>query len=409
MSAHLIAGRKLAAGLTWLVPGTLPTTSSEARKAREFQTIKPAPLGYAELETPAGTQTGATLDPTDIGLESSAAWLALAQSSAVLIEKLDSDQYWLCAVEDGAVFPAGDIIGDKDLIASRLDEIRLDIEGTNIRLYEKTGLFALGDCEPLDLSDLIADIEPQGDISCRLIHTRNLRKPLLTSITAVLIAIGGYGAWNYYQKLTGDSSETDQIRLAARQAQLVETEKMLLKQSLSQNASALLATLADTVYSRPLRAAGWYTGSYEWSKDSVTATWQRAHGSIADISEHLESRDHHLDEESGTVIERFDFPAHEISELPPIEEYLGGQHQRHQLLDILARLPGKWTLSPPQSSDKGYLVQRSELRGSSERLQDVITVAHALSKLPVHITRLKFQLGNSYEWKMEGDYYGKHE
>ena len=323
MSAYLIAGRKLAAGLTWLVPGTLPTTLSEARKARKLQTIKPTPLGYAELETPAGTQTGATPDPTDIGLESSAAWLALAQSSAVLIEKLDFDQYWLCAVEDGAVFPAGDIIGDKDLIASRLDEIRLDIEGTNIRLFEKTGLFALNDCEPLDLSDLIADIEPQGDISCRLIHTRNLRKPLLTSITAVLIAIGGYGAWNYYQKFTDDSSETNQIRLAVRQAQSVETEKMLLTENLSQNASALLATLADTVYSRPLRAAGWHTDSYEWSKDSVTATWQRAHGSIADISGHLESRDHHLDEKSGTMIERFEFPAHKIAELPPIEEYLG--------------------------------------------------------------------------------------
>ena len=409
MSAHLIAGKKLAAGLTWLIPGTLPATSSEARKARALQTIKPAPLGYAELETPSGTQTGATLDPTDIGLESAAAWLALAQSSAVLIEKLDSDQYWLCAVEDGAVFPAGDIIGNKDLIALRLDEIRLDIEGANIGLYEKTGLFALDDCERLDLSDLIADIEPQDDISCRLIRTRNLRKPLLTSITAVLIAIGGYGVWNYYQKLTDNSSETDRIRLAARQAQSVETEKMLLTENLSQNASALLATLTDMVYSRPLRAAGWHTGSYEWSKDSVTATWQRAHGSIADISGHLKSRDYHLDEQSGTVIERFEFPAYEISELPPIEEYLGGQHQRHQLLDILARLPGKWTLSPPQSSGKGYLVQRSQLRGSSKRLQDVISVAHALSKLPVRITRLKFQLSNSYEWEMEGDYYGKHE
>ena len=106
-------------------------------RARGLQTIRPIPLGYAELETPAGTQTGATADPTDIGLESSAAWLALAQSSAVLIEKLDSDQYWLCAVEDGAVFPAGDIIGDKDLIASRLDEIRLDIEGTKFDCMKK--------------------------------------------------------------------------------------------------------------------------------------------------------------------------------------------------------------------------------------------------------------------------------
>ena len=125
------------------------------RRCRAQSPRTGAPETTARLDSfnwkrPAGTQLGATIDHDDIGLPSAAAWLAQAQHSAVLVERLPENLYWLCAIEDGAVFPAGDMVGGKDLIAARLDEIRTDIAGSGILMYDKTGSFGLIDAEPLD-------------------------------------------------------------------------------------------------------------------------------------------------------------------------------------------------------------------------------------------------------------------
>ena len=136
MTVHSLDGRRLALGLKWLAPGAIPAGAGAGRKARELAGMKPPPVGFVQLETAGGTQLGATTDKEDIGLQSAAAWLAQAQLSAVLVERLTVDLYWLCAIEDGAVFPAGDMVGGKDLIAARLDEIRTDIAGSGIRIYD---------------------------------------------------------------------------------------------------------------------------------------------------------------------------------------------------------------------------------------------------------------------------------
>ena len=137
-------------------------------------------------------------DKEDIGLQSAAAWLAQAQLSAVLVESLPENLYWLCAIEDGAVFPAGDMVGGKDLIAARLDEIRTDIAGSGIRMYDKTGSFGLIDAEPLDFSDLAAGFDAAADILCQPARTRSLKKPLAILATVLLITASGYGARNLY-------------------------------------------------------------------------------------------------------------------------------------------------------------------------------------------------------------------
>ena len=407
MTVHSVDGRRLALGLKWLPPGAIPAGAGAGRKARELAAMKPPPVGFVQLETAGGPQLGATTDQEDIGLQSGAAWLAQAQLSAVLVERLADNLYWLCTIEDGAVFPAGDMVGGKDLIAARLDEIRTDIAGSGICMYDKTGSFGLIDAEPLDFSDLAAGFDAAADIICQPTRSRTLKKPLAILATVLLITASGYGARNLYLSYMDASLESDQDVQAQRQTRRLNDEKKLLHQELTQNAPALLATLADTISGRPLRAAGWRATQYEWSDDEVAATWRREHGSMAGIADHLRDAQFSLDEKTGQVVEQFEFPAPLLSDAAPLEDRLGGLQERMTLIDLMAYLPGKWSLQPTKTAGNHYPIFRSTFSGEAETLHAAIEIARVLRSLPIRINTVSISLGNSHVWEIEGYYYAK--
>ena len=407
MMGYSLAARKLALGLKWLPPGAIPAGAGAGRKARELAAMKPPPVGFFQLETAGGPQLGATTDRDDIGLQSGAAWLAQAQLSAVLVERLGDNLYWLCAIEDGAVFPAGDMVGGPDLIAARLDEIRTDIAGRDICMYDKTGSFGLTDAEPLDFSDLAAGFEADADILCQPVRSRSLKKPLAILATVLLITAGGYGARSLYPSSMDAAPESDQDVQAQRQNRQLNDEKRLLRQELEQNAPALLATLADTISGRPLRAAGWRATRYEWSGNRVTATWRREAGSMAGIAEHLRGAQFSLDEKTGQVVEQFEFPAPLLSDAAPLADRLGGLQERMTLIDLMAYLPGKWSLQPAQAAGKHYPFRRSTFSGEAETLHTAIEIARVLRSLPIRIRTVTIRLANAHVWNIEGEYYAK--
>ena len=408
MTVHNLDGRVLALGLKWLAPGAIPAGAGAGRRARELAHLKPPPVGFVQLETAGGPQLGATTDKEDIGLQSAAAWLAQAQLSAVLVERLPTENlYWLCATEDGAVFPAGDMVGGRDLIAARLDEIRTDIAGSGIQMYDKSGSFGLTEAEPLDFSDLAASFDADADIICQPTRTRSLKKPLAILATALMIAASGYGARSLYLSYMDATLESGQDAMAQRQAKSLNDEKNLLQRELEQNAPALLATLADTISSRPLRAAGWRAAEYEWSGDEVAATWRREHGNVAGIAEHLRDAQFSLDEKTGQVVERFHFPAPLLPDATPLDNRLGGLPERMTLIDIMAYLPGKWSLQPATTSGKHYPFRRSTFSGEAETLHAAIEIARVLRSLPIRIKTVTISLENSHVWNIEGDYYAK--
>ena len=407
MTVYSLADRKLALGLKWLPPGAIPAGAGAGRKARELAAMKPPPVGFVQLETAGGPQLGATTDQADIGLQSGAAWLAQAQLSAVLVERLADNLYWLCATEDSAIFPAGDMVGGKDLIAARLDEIRTDIAGSDICMYDKTGSFGLTDAEPLDFSDLAAGFDAAADILCQPTRSRNLKKPLAVLATVLLITASGYGARSLYLSYMDASFESDQDVQTQRQTRRLNDERKLLHQELEQNAPALLATLADTISGRPLRAAGWRATQYEWSGNQVTATWRREHGSMAGIAEHLGSAQFSLDEKTGQVVEQFEFPAPLLSDTAPLEDRLGGLQERMALIDLMAYLPGKWSLQLAKAAGKHYPIRRSAFSGEAETLHAAIEIARVLRSLPIRIKTVTISLEKPHVWNIEGDYYAK--
>ena len=298
-------------------------------------------------------------------------------------------------------------MGEKDLIAARLDEIRTDIAGTSICIYDKTGSFGLADAEPLDFSDLVAGFDADSEITVQPTRTRNLKKPLAVLAAVLMISVSVYGARSLYLSYMDATLESGQDAMAQRQAKSLNKEKNLLQRELEQNAPALLATLVDTISGRPLRAAGWRATEYEWSGNEVAATWRREHGSVAGIADHLRDAQFSLDEKTGQVVERFQYPAPVLTDEPPLDHRLGGLSERMTLIDILAYLPGQWSLQPATTSGNLYPVRRSAFSGEAATLHAAIEIARVLRSLPIRIETVTISLENSHVWNIEGHYYAK--
>ena len=405
MPVFTINEHQLTLGLSWLPPGSIKAGSSEARKTREFLALKPTPCGYVEIETRSGAQAGTVLDPNDLGYSSAAAWLAFAQRSAVLIEELATDQYWLCAVEDGAVFPSGDLVGSYDQIAARLKEIVSDISGTSIGCYDKTSKFALQNSIPTDFCDLTAGTEPPETITCRPLQARNYKKPILAATATLLLLAVGYGGWQYYSTSTDNSAAKLDLENSNQLANLLEKERGQVVAALEQDLPALLVSLTDLIYERPLRASGWINTTYEWRNGVVTASWERAHGRIADIADHLTEQDYRLDEKSGTIYEVFRLPAPKKIYLDDAETRLAVQRARLQLLDSLAMLPGKWSLRSAEQFGQQFMVNKSRLTGAAVGLTSTFGVAALLRDQPIHVSYIRFSLKRPFSWSMEGEFY----
>ena len=128
---------------------------------------------------------------------------------------------------------------------------------------------------------------------------------------------------------------------------------------------------------------------------------------VAGIAEHLRSAQFNLDEKTGQVVEMFDFPAPVLTDATPLEDRLGGLQERMTLIDLMAYLPGKWSLSPAMSSGKHYTIKRSSFSGEAETLHAAIEVARVLRSLPIRIRTVTISLENSHVWNIEGDYYAK--
>ena len=404
MTAIKLGDESLAIGLSWLPPEDWSTRKQENRQIRRLSAAKPTPVAYVSISTKLGVQIGTTPNLDDVGLKSAAAWLAQIQHSAVLIEKIGNDKYWLCAIEDGAIFPAGDMIGNKELVQSRLNEIHSDIEGTDIKIFEREGVFDIEEYSQIGFVDLVRDTDLNADVRCQKLVKRNFKKPVLSVFAGLTLVACTFGLWSYAfsPNRIGKTDKVDQQQIVQ---QLLEQEKNALLAKLNQNSGVLLANFADIVYGRPQRAAGWRIQFYEWQNETISIGWYRSHGNIQSLTDYLGQRNFNLNENSGVVIEKFPFPnVHKTGDIS-VDNLIGDSFQRMKLLDTLSVLPGKWFLNASKKYGNAYPVFVSKISGTSKHLNEVIATAHLLKDFPLHIKRLKVTLGETYSWEVDGEFY----
>ena len=103
----------------------------------------------------------------------------------------------------------------------------------------------------------------------------------------------------------------------------------------------------------------------------------------------------------------FDFPAPLLTDATPLEDRLGGLQERMTLIDLMAYLPGKWSLQPATTAGKHYPLRRSTFSGEAETLHAAIEIARVLRSLPIRIKTVTISLENPSVWNIEGDYYAK--
>ncbi len=403
MTVRQLNSQTLALGLSWLPPGRITAARGESRRTRELLKLRPQPTCCAEIELPLSTQIAVSTDSDAAGHVSAAAWLASAQQSAVLIEKVADNEFWLCVVEDGVVFPAGDIVGDYDRISARVAELKADLASTRISYYDKHGRFELPDPLPLEFSDLTSGTEPQDAWTVRSIRPPRTAKPWMPLTALAIVAAVGYGTWHWYALSPGSQTAVEDTA-AERRQRLLEHEQTMLAQTLSQNAAQLVTALAEKISARPHRAAGWRNLSAEWKQGSVTAKWHRAHGSYSALAAHLGDRQFSLDEKTGVVTEEFQFEAPDSDSLD-IDQALSSAIDRYALLDALASLPGKWTLAAPLNLGSEYSVKQSALTGTAPGFAAAEAAARFFSTSPVHIRSISVKLETRPLWRFEGDFY----
>ena len=407
MLIHSLANQELVIGLNWMKPGAISNTTHTSRINRKLRKSQPTPVAYATIATRDGIQPGVTSHTDEINKTSAAAWLAAAKPSIILVEKLEEEKYWLCAIEDGTVFPVGDIVGNKDIVSNRLAELQIDTEGSDIPYVDTHNEFDVTKSLKTSFKELVAGTKPPEESNCRPLRTRDNRTYLLTVATASVIAIVGYGGWLLHDNYWGRSQNQVRLHQVDSTTTKITKERNKIQNELSQDSGALIVFFIDLISDRPLHAAGWKSISYRWSKGEIEAKWSRLNGNLASISTYLRERDWEFDESSGIVTERINFPAPKHDENIDLDSLLGGIQNRYRFLDLLAISPGTWSIGSPQKQGNFYPVKLSALASSGEGLSSVHSAVGMLRKNPVNLTEFTVNLDKKIHWNLVGSYYEK--
>lgn len=407
MLIHSLANQELVIGLNWMKPGAISNTTHTSRINRKLRKSQPTPVAYATIATRDGIQPGVTSHTDEINKTSAAAWLAAAKPSIILVEKLEEEKYWLCAIEDGTVFPVGDIVGNKDIVSNRLAELQIDTEGSDIPYVDTHNEFDVSKSLKTSFKELVAGTKPPEESICKPLRTRDNRTYLLTVATASAIAIVGYGGWLLHDNYWGRSQNQVRLQQVDSTATKITKERNKIQNELSQDSGALIVFFIDLISDRPLHAAGWKSISYRWSKGEIEAKWSRLNGNLASISTYLRERDWEFDESSGIVTERINFPAPKHDKNIDLDSLLGGIQNRYRFLDLLAVSPGTWSIGSPQKQGKFYPVKLSALASSGEGLSSVHSAVGMLRKNPVNLREFTVNLDKKIHWNLVGSYYEK--
>lgn len=142
-------------------------------------------------------QIGIADDKSAKGAYSAASIVCNNSGSLLFVEKLNDEQYWLAAVAENEVLPGGDIVGNGDLISSKIQEW-LEEFGTSVS--EVKLIASPAACEDLEINsesvmtfeDFVFSNEHLFNSSNKVSNVKVMPKPLTMVILVIAILFGGY-------------------------------------------------------------------------------------------------------------------------------------------------------------------------------------------------------------------------
>lgn len=218
-----------------------------------------------------------------------AAWLAESQKTDgdfILIEKLASDEYWMCAIKNGTPFYGSDLIGSSSSIKQ---EAELLLKSGGFRLItadEKMGEALSSFATHYTATNFEGSVKGKGNFK-----VKNLKSGKVIALTAVALAvlcIGGYLFWDNYsagiQKKQAIAKSMATKAMKAQQEKKVEED---MKAAFEVTKNKMIQEKLDFVQSA-LSAQGGADASAKWTKVMTdlkidTAGWQYTEASCNNV------------------------------------------------------------------------------------------------------------------------------
>jgi Pilin accessory protein (PilO) len=185
-----------------------------------------------------------------------AAWLADCQKDAgdcVLIESIGPDEYWLCAIKNGAPFYGSDLIGGQDHIEQEARGI-MQTGGFRLITSEESFLTALEDVSVSQTHEGF-DTAVKGSGSYKIKSLKMQKKTVLFAfggvvVFVVLLMAGFYIYDSIQESAAADEMRSKQQQQAAKAAAAAEKAKVdfetAKKTAVENKAKEVLANLSDS-------------------------------------------------------------------------------------------------------------------------------------------------------------------
>lgn len=301
-----LADRPVVIGLSWHVIQAGARTKDEIAK---FSRLEGNALFGHVIYSDEGTGAVGLVAPESNITKgiSAAAWLAQAVDTSdvhgvLLIEPIGRDQFWLCAIQDGAPLPSyGEKIGPRDTIfqlANSLVKPLREGEKQSVTYTIYSSQYSAEGVINKSFADLVRAIDPRHSKIRQIIGVPRAVKLGLSG--AVLLSLG-LGGWLFYSDYQTSSKQTR--AKAAREANKTkesqvrenrERHQRLLTFREKQREEVLFPIPADTIkqwlvtYNQIMQkpnVAGWDIDRVVCSLPQCTVYWKRATGTNFELAD----------------------------------------------------------------------------------------------------------------------------
>ena len=280
--------KPIAVGLDWRA---LKGATSERKEIDSLTNSEGSKFGCVISDDEAGvTIVGLSHDKAQ-GVNCGAAWLAAAcgRNPVILVEPLEDDRLWMCAVRAGLPVQDMDIVIDAQQLHAKLQDFQLQSPDAKI-------------CSTLDNLDKVYDrVSPQSFAELvantpapKIVRISGVSPLLIGVILLFLAAAAGWYGFDVYMtnvgrqearaklaRINSDQQRRDaESEAKAKQDYINSGEAMLRTVILDQPAvDTVIGAIFKVVESKPLNMVGWAMTGFDCDPRECRLRWKRGQGS----------------------------------------------------------------------------------------------------------------------------------
>lgn len=186
----------------------------------------------------------------------------------LIVEKLSSGKFWLCAVADGVPVPGTDVVDDFNVISAKIADLldildSTEIFSTNSQIQEYVA--EVSPAKNRRFEDIISEIPAAKLKSIKMLKIGSVPAPIFWGLAIMVLGVGGYHAYDWYHgdKVQRDKLKKQKIEEMNRQSAAAQADSQKSREAQEINRQKIeqaLKGVADSLMQNPLEVA------MEWEK-----------------------------------------------------------------------------------------------------------------------------------------------